>query len=79
MAGIDYGDKRFLIVDSIKQSRDTLKIFAYSLGVLSVETSYHGPDIMALCEASTFDVILLGYDLGDNKKKRPASFRRVTC
>ncbi|WP_286270781.1 tetratricopeptide repeat-containing response regulator [Thalassotalea hakodatensis] len=68
MVKIDYGSKRFLIVDNIKQSRDTLKIFAYSLGVLSVETSYHAPDVIALCEATAYDVVLLGYDLGDNKK-----------
>jgi len=68
MAKIKYGTKRFLIIDHIKQSRDTLKIFAYSLGVHSVTTSSHAPDIVSLCEASDFDVILLGYDLGDNKK-----------
>ncbi|WP_286234210.1 tetratricopeptide repeat-containing response regulator [Thalassotalea sediminis] len=68
MVNIDYGSKRFLIIDNIKQSRDTLKIFAYSLGVLSVETSYHAPDILALCESNHYDVILLGYDLGENKK-----------
>ncbi|OKY28089.1 tetratricopeptide repeat-containing response regulator [Thalassotalea sp. PP2-459] len=68
MVKIDYGSKRFLIVDNIKQSRDALKIFAYSLGVLSVETSYHAPDVIALCEATAYDVVLLGYDLGDNKK-----------
>lgn len=68
MVSIDYGSKRFLIVDNIKQSRDTLKIFAYSLDVLSVETSHHAPDIIALCETTAYDVVLLGYDLGDNKK-----------
>ncbi|MEW6991890.1 response regulator [Colwelliaceae bacterium 6441] len=68
MDNIDYGNKRFLIVDNIKQSRDTLKIFAYSIGVVSIETSFHAPDILNLCETIPFDVILLGYDLGDNKK-----------
>lgn len=68
MNSIDYGSKRFLIVDNIKQSRDNLKIFAYSLGVLSVDTCFHPPDLFSLCESSKFDVILLGYDLGDNKK-----------
>lgn len=68
MASIDYGNKRFLIVDNIKQSRDMLKIFAYSLGVLSVDTSYHSPDIITLCENNQFDVVLLGYDLGENRK-----------
>lgn len=68
MVNIDYGNKRFLIVDNIKQSRDSLKIFAYSLGALSVETSFHAPDIITLCESNQYDVILLGYDLGENKK-----------
>jgi len=68
MNNIDYGNKSFLIVDHIKQSRDNLKIFAYSLGVLSVDTCCHAPDLFSLCESTKFDVILLGYDLGDNKK-----------
>lgn len=68
MASVDYGSKRFLIIDNIKQSRDTLKIFAYSLGVHAVDTSHHAPDLFALCEANNYDVVLLGYDLGDNRK-----------
>jgi len=68
MSHIDFETKRILIIDNIKQSRDTLKIFSYSLGVLSVETSYHAPDIFTQCESNKFDVILLGYDLGENKK-----------
>jgi len=68
MASVDYGTKRFLIVDNIKQSRDTLKIFAYSLGVHAVDTSHHAPDLFSLCETNQYDVVLLGYDLGDNRK-----------
>jgi DNA-binding response OmpR family regulator len=68
MSEIDYGNKHFLVVDNIKQSRDTLKIFAYSLGAMKVDTSHHAPDIMSLCDEIKFDVILLGYDLGEDKK-----------
>jgi len=68
MAHIDYGSKRFLIIDHIKQSRDTLKIFAYSLGAQAVDTSHHAPDIITLCETNTYDVVLLGYDLGDDRR-----------
>jgi DNA-binding response OmpR family regulator len=68
MHNIDCGDKRFLVADNIKQSRDTLKIFAYSLGAQKVDTSHHAPDIYSLCESVKFDVILLGYDLGEDKK-----------
>ena len=68
MATLDYENKKFLIVDSIKQSRDVLKIFCYSLGVKHVDTNHHPTDILQLCENNRYDVILLGYDLGDNKK-----------
>lgn len=68
MTELDYQNKRFLIVDSIKQSRDLLKIFCYSLGVKHVFTNHHPADVIAQCTESKFDVILLGYDLGDNKK-----------
>jgi len=68
MSNIDYGSKKFLVVDNIKQACDTLRIFAYSLGAKKVDTSHHAPDIFLLCEAIKFDVILLGYDLGEGKK-----------
>lgn len=68
MAELDYEHKRFLIVDSIKPSRDMLKIFCYSLGVKKLDTSYRSSDILAMCAETSYDVILLGYDLGENKK-----------
>ncbi|XQW85177.1 response regulator [Thalassotalea piscium] len=68
MAELDYKNKRFLVVDSIKQSRDMLKIFCYSLGVKQVDTSHYSGDILSQCEEINYDVILLGYDLGHNKK-----------
>ena len=68
MSQIDYKSKRFLIVDNIKPSRDMLKIFCYSLGADKVEANHHPIDILSRCEESPFDIILLGYDLGDNKK-----------
>ena len=68
MNKIEYSNKRFLVVENVNQSRDTLKVFAKSLGALKVDTSHHAPDIFSLCESIEFDVILLGYDLGDDKK-----------
>ena len=59
---------RFLIVEHINQSRDTLKIFANTLGAMKVDTCHHAPDVISLCESIEFDVILLGYDLGPDKK-----------
>ncbi|GHF02865.1 tetratricopeptide repeat-containing response regulator [Thalassotalea profundi] len=68
MAELDYENKRFLIIDSIKQSRDMLKIFCYSLGAKKVDTSHRSTDILSQCAEVNYNVILLGYDLGDNKK-----------
>ncbi|WP_448564686.1 tetratricopeptide repeat protein [Thalassotalea ganghwensis] len=68
MVTLDYEHKKFLVIDSIKQSRDVLKIFSYSLGVKHVDTNHHPADILQLCENNRYDVILLGYDLGDNRK-----------
>jgi len=68
MYKIEYSNKRFLVVENVNQSRDTLKVFANTLGALKVDTSHHAPDILSLCENIEFDVILLGYDLGDDKK-----------
>ena len=65
---IQYNKKRFLIVENINQSRDTLKIFAHTLGAMKVDTCHHAPDILSMCESIEFDVILLGYDLGPDKK-----------
>jgi CheY-like chemotaxis protein len=68
MTNIHYNRKRFLIVENINQSRDTLKIFAHKLGAMKVDTCHHAPDVVSLCESIEFDVILLGYDLGEDKK-----------
>ena len=68
MLGIDFKDKNVLVVDSIKQSRDTLKTFAINLGCNRVDSSYHGPDIISKCEDINYDLIMLGYDLGEDKK-----------
>ena len=68
MTAIDCANKRFLIVDNIKQSMDTLKLFSYKLGAEYVDTCYNSKNVVSMCEAVSYDVIFLGYDLGDHKK-----------
>jgi len=68
MTAIDCANKRFLIVDNIKQSMDTLKLFSYRLGAEYVDTCYNSKNVVSMCEAISYDVIFLGYDLGDHKK-----------
>lgn len=68
MALTDYKDKRFLIIDSLKPSRDVLKQFAFTLEPELVETSGYAKDILLRCSENHYDVLLLGYDLGENQK-----------
>jgi len=35
---------------------------------MKVDTCHHAPDVVSLCESIEYDVILLGYDLGSDKK-----------
>jgi len=60
--------QNILIVDSIRQSREILKKFAQTIHALRIDTSHHAPDIMLKCENIDYNVILLGYDLGENRK-----------
>ncbi len=68
MAVSDYRDKRFLIIDSLKPSRDLLKQFAFNLQPDVVEASGYSNDIITRCSENHYDVLLLGYDLGDSRK-----------
>ncbi len=61
-------NKNVLIIDSIRLSREMLKNFAHSIDSTRVDTSHRAPDIISFCENVDYDVILLGYDLGENTK-----------
>lgn len=61
-------EKNILIIDGIRQSREILKQFAQSINALRIDTSQHAPDIISKCENIDYDVILLGYDLGEDRK-----------
>jgi len=68
MNSSDFKDKRFLVVDYIKQSCEMLQQFVYHLGVQRTDTSYTGRDVILKCQENAYDVILLGYDLGEGKR-----------
>lgn len=63
-----YQDMRFLIVDHLKPSQDILKQFAMRLSTKQVDSSHYAQDVVSICQQKDYDVILLGYDLGDNQK-----------
>ncbi|WP_448212448.1 response regulator [Colwellia sp. MEBiC06753] len=64
----DYRDKRFLIIDSLKPSRDLLKQFAFDLNAETVEAVGYANDVIQRCSENHYDILLLGYDLGDSQK-----------
>ncbi len=63
-----YQNMRFLIVDNVKPSQDILKQFIMRFSNKQVDSTHYAQDVIAICRQKTYDVILLGYDLGDNQK-----------
>lgn len=68
MPNIDYKNKHFLIIDNIKASHDILKKFAMSLTMKQVDSIHYAKDAIPLCLEKQYDVIFLGYDLGEKQK-----------
>jgi DNA-binding response OmpR family regulator len=68
MSNIDYSNKNFLIIDNIKPSHDILKRFAMSLTTKQVDSTQYSQDVVSLCLEKRYDIIFLGYDLGEKQK-----------
>jgi DNA-binding response OmpR family regulator len=68
MSKIDYNNKHFLVIDNIKASHDVLKKFAMSLTSKQVDSTHYAQDVIPLCLEKKYDVIFLGYDLGEKQK-----------
>jgi len=68
MSIIDYSNKHFLVIDNIKPSHDVLKKFAMSLTTKQVDSTYYAQDVIPFCLEKQYDIIFLGYDLGEKQK-----------
>jgi DNA-binding response OmpR family regulator len=68
MLSINYSDKNFLIIDNIKPSHDILKKFAMTLTTKKVDSTHYAQDVLSLCLEKKYDIIFLGYDLGEKQK-----------
>lgn len=68
MSNIDYSNKHFLVIDNIKASHDVLKKFAMSLTSKRVDSTHYAQDAIPLCLEKQYDVVFLGYDLGEKQK-----------
>ncbi|TYK64177.1 response regulator [Colwellia echini] len=63
-----YQNMRFLIVDNIKPSQEILKQFVMRSTNKQVDSTHYAQDVASICQQKPYDVILLGYDLGENQK-----------
>jgi DNA-binding response OmpR family regulator len=68
MTKYNYDNMRFLIVDNIKPSQEILKQFVMGLTTKKVDSTHYAQDVASICQQRSYDVIFLGYDLGDNQK-----------
>ena len=68
MFSINYSDKKFLIIDHIKPSHDILKKFAMTLTTKQVDSTHYAQNVISLCLEKQYDIIFLGYDLGEKQK-----------
>jgi DNA-binding response OmpR family regulator len=68
MSNIDYTNKHFLVIDNIKPSHDVLKKFAMTLTTRQVDSTYYAQDAIPFCLEKQYDIIFLGYDLGEKQK-----------
>lgn len=68
MININYSNKNFLIIDNIKPSHDILKKFAMTLTTKPVDSTHYAQNIISLCLEKQYDIIFLGYDLGEKQK-----------
>ena len=68
MEDFNYQNMRFLIVDNIKPSQDILKQYAMRLTRTRVDSTHYAQDVATICQQTNYDIILLGYDLGDDQK-----------
>ncbi|MCW8832650.1 MAG: response regulator [Colwellia sp.] len=68
MSTISYQNKNFLIIDNIKPSHDILRKFAMSLTSKQVDSTLYAQDVIPMCLEKQYDIIFLGYDLGEKQK-----------
>lgn len=64
---LEYGTKRFLIVDDFSDFRSSVKAMLRDLGAKDVDTADRGEEAIALCRNKRYDIILHDYNLGAGK------------
>ncbi|SFC66239.1 response regulator [Pseudoalteromonas denitrificans] len=68
MLDIDFSTKKALIIESYKVFRDLIKNSTMKLGIGQVDCVRNSFDALSNCKDHDYDIIYLGYDLGEGKK-----------
>jgi tetratricopeptide (TPR) repeat protein len=65
--GIDWGEKRYLIIDDFVGIRQLLRESLRNLGARHIDQASSGGEAMVLLAKTRYDVVLCDYNLGDGK------------
>jgi len=68
MLETSFASKKALIIESYKVFRDLIKNATSSLGIGQVDSVRNSNDAIKHCQEHDYDIIYLGYDLGEGKK-----------
>ncbi|HEX5342907.1 MAG TPA: tetratricopeptide repeat protein [Duganella sp.] len=66
-SGIDWADKRYLIIDDFVGIRQLLRESLRNLGAKHIDQASSGGEAMVLLAKTRYDVVLCDYNLGDGK------------
>lgn len=62
---IDYGSKRFLVIDAVQEMRSAMNATLSSFGVTKIEYAHRATEAIGVIKRGNHDVILCDYDLGN--------------
>jgi tetratricopeptide (TPR) repeat protein len=61
---VDYGSKRFLIIDSVQEMRNAMNATLATFGVGKMEYANRATEAIGMIKRTDFDIILCDFDLG---------------
>lgn len=61
---IEYGDKRFLLIDAVQEMRSAMNATLSSFGATKIDYTNRAIEAIAFMKRSDFDVVLCDFDLG---------------
>ena len=64
---VEYSKLRMIVADDFSNFRATVSAMLNKLGVGQVESVATGKDVLRLCQAKRYDVVLCDYDMGHGK------------